>query len=91
MAKAQCLAHLGRPREAVELVQSALRESFDDPEILYAASLVYAVIGERQSALVSAKRALDKGIQPRWFTIAAFGPLRNDPDLKSLLREAASS
>ena len=91
MAKAQCLAHFERPREAIELVQTALRESPDDPEILYAASLVYALAGERVSALVSAEKALEKGMQPRWFTLAAFGPLRDDPELQALLREREKS
>ncbi|PYQ66656.1 MAG: hypothetical protein DMF53_03110, partial [Acidobacteria bacterium] len=51
MDRAQCLAHLGRSREAVELTQSTLRASGDDPEILYNASLVYALVGDRASAL----------------------------------------
>jgi tetratricopeptide (TPR) repeat protein len=86
MIKAQCLAHLGRARDAVELTQQTLRESGDDPDILYAASLVYAWAGDRASALVNAELALDKGIQPRWFTLPAFGPLRQDPELLALLR-----
>jgi len=90
MAKAQCLAHLGRTREAVALAQTTLRESFDDPQIVYAASLVYAVAGDRASALVNAQSALEKGIQPRWFTLPAFGPLRDDPELRAVLRKAAS-
>jgi serine/threonine protein kinase/Flp pilus assembly protein TadD len=86
MIEAQCLAHLGRTREAVAVAQRTLRQSFEDPEIVYAASLVYALAGDRASALVNAQIALEKGVQPRWFTIAAFGPLRGDPDLQALLR-----
>ncbi len=85
MDRAQCLAHLGRSREAVELTQNTLRASGDDPEILYDASLVYALVGDRASALVNAKLALEKGLQPRWFTLPAFGPLRNDPELQAML------
>jgi serine/threonine-protein kinase len=88
MVKAQCLAHLGRIREAVGLAQSTLRQSFDNPWILYAAALVYALAGDRASALVNAQLALEKGVQPRWFTLAAFGPLRDDPDLQALLRKS---
>jgi tetratricopeptide (TPR) repeat protein len=86
MVRAQCLAHLGRPRDAVGVTQQALRESGDDPEVLYAASLVYALAGDRASALVNAELALKKGMQPRWFSLPAFGSLRNDPELKALLR-----
>jgi eukaryotic-like serine/threonine-protein kinase len=86
MIKAQCLAHLGRTREAVELTQKTLQRNPEDPEVVYAASLVYALAGDRASALVNAQIALDKGVQPRWFTLAAFGPLRDDPELQALLR-----
>jgi tetratricopeptide (TPR) repeat protein/predicted Ser/Thr protein kinase len=88
MVKAQCLAHLGRTREAVAEAQRTLRQSFADPEIVYYAALVYALVGDRASALVNAQSALEKGVQPRWFTIAAFGPLRADPELRALLRKA---
>ena len=86
MDKAQCLAHLGRIPEAVELTQKTLRESGDDAELFYAASLVYALAGDRASFLLNAKLALDNGMQPRWFTLPVFGVLRNDPDLGALLR-----
>ncbi len=86
MIEAQCLAHLGRTREAVAVTQRTLRQSFDDPWILYAASLVYALVGDRASALVNAQSALEKGIQPRWFTLSPFGSLRHDPELQALLR-----
>jgi serine/threonine-protein kinase len=89
MVKAQCLAHLGKTREAVALTQRALRESFDDPQVIYAASLVYALAGDRASALVNAESALQKGTQPRWFTLAVFGSLRDDPELQALLRQTA--
>ena len=78
-------------REAVEVTQQALRENGEDPEILFAASLVYDLVGDRASALVNADLALRKGLQPRWFTLPAFGPLRNDPGLKSLLSHLAAT
>jgi len=88
MEKAQCLAHLGRIPEAVELTQKTLRASGDDDELFYAASLVYALAGDRASFLLNAKLALDNGMQPRWFTLPVFGVLRNDPDLGALLRRS---
>jgi tetratricopeptide (TPR) repeat protein len=86
MDKAQCLAHLGRISDAVELTQRTLRESGDDPELFYTASLVYALAGDRASFLVNAKLAFANGVQPRWFTLPVFGTLRNDPELKALLQ-----
>lgn len=85
MIKAQCLVHLGRSREAVETVQQTLQQSPDDPEVVYLASLVYSLAGDRESALVDARLARAKGIQPRWFNIAAFQGLRGDPELQRLL------
>src|SRR4051812_3279969 len=84
MDRAECLAHLGRSREAVELIQSTLRTSGDDPEVLYNASLVYALVGDRASALVDAQLALEKGVEPRWFSLPVF-PLRDDPELRAML------
>ena len=86
MIRAQCLAHLGRVREAVELTQGTLRQSGDDPEVVYQAALVYALAGDHASALVNAKIALEKGIKPRWFALPAFGGFREDPELRKLLR-----
>ncbi len=83
MVRAQCLIHLGRVREAVAVTQQTLRESGEDPEILYAASLVYARAGDRASALVNADLALQRGIQPRWFALPAFGPLHDDPETRA--------
>jgi tetratricopeptide (TPR) repeat protein len=91
MIRAQCLAHLGRFQEAVQVTQQALRESGEQPEILYAAALVYALTGDRAAALINVEAALKKGMQPRWFTLPAFGSLRDDPILESLLRRSARS
>ncbi|HEV2846991.1 MAG TPA: protein kinase, partial [Thermoanaerobaculia bacterium] len=52
MIKAQCLVHLGRTQEAVASTQETLRRGGDDPEVAYMASLVYALAGDRASALV---------------------------------------
>lgn len=86
MVKAQCLARLGRRREAVAQAQQTLRDSPGDPQVSYLASLVYALAGDRASALVNAEQALDKGVQPRWLTLSAFDSVREDPDFQALLR-----
>ncbi|MFL6292843.1 MAG: protein kinase domain-containing protein [Thermoanaerobaculia bacterium] len=86
MIKAQCLVRLGRSREAVEVTQRTLQQNPDDPEVVYLAALVYSLAGDRASALVNARLAREKGARPRWFAIAAFRELRNDPEFRSLLR-----
>ncbi|HWM91222.1 MAG TPA: tetratricopeptide repeat protein [Thermoanaerobaculia bacterium] len=85
MVPAQCLVRLGRTREAVEIAQRTLQQHPDDPEVVYLAALVYSLAGDRSSALVNARIAREKGTQPRWFTLAAFDPLRDDPEFRSLL------
>jgi tetratricopeptide (TPR) repeat protein len=89
LAKAQCLVRLGHTRDAVAQTQQALREGPDDPEVAYLAALVYALAGERTSALVNAEAALGRGVQPRWFSLSAFDSLREDPELRTLLRRPA--
>ncbi|HSF40246.1 MAG TPA: protein kinase [Thermoanaerobaculia bacterium] len=87
--KAQCLARLGRTREAVEIAQDAVRRSPDEPQILLLSAFVHHLAGDRSSALNNAQAALEKGIQPRWFTGSAFRSLREDPELRPLLQPAA--
>lgn len=88
--KAQCLARLGHTREAVEIAQDAVRRSPDEPRILLLSAFVHHLAGDRSSALNNAQAALEKGIQPRWFTGSAFRSLREDPELRPLLQPAAS-
>lgn len=87
LTQAQCLAHLGRTLEAVETAQEALRQRPEDPQLLQAAALVYTLVGDRASALVSIQEALEQGVQPRWFTYPAFSSLHNDPEFRELLRQ----
>jgi eukaryotic-like serine/threonine-protein kinase len=88
LVEAQCLARLGQASKAVEAAQWGLRQSPDDPQILYAAALVYSLVGDRASALVSARKAIEKGVQARFFQVPAFNGLRGDPELRSLLARA---
>jgi len=83
--KAQALAHLGQGREAVAAIQEASRLAPADGDVAYEAALVYAVLGESSSALVSAEKALQLGYDPRWFAFPWFDRLRADPHFRSLL------
>jgi serine/threonine-protein kinase len=87
MAQAQCLAHLGRTREAVELTQKALNQNPDDPNIMQSAALVYALVGDRASALVNTQNAVQRGVKAHWFSLPAFSSLRNDPEFRAILRK----
>jgi serine/threonine-protein kinase len=79
LMKAQCLAHVGSHPQAVMLVQEALRKQPEDSEALYMASLVYAIVGDRNSALANATQALGKGVQAVWFALPWFDAIRDDP------------
>lgn len=78
--RAQALAHLGRPREAVAAAQDALRLAPRNGQAAFEASLVYALVGDRTAALVNAERARDLGFEtPAWFRLPWFDPLRGEP------------
>lgn len=89
--KAQALAHLGRGREAVAALQEALRLAPNDGPVAYEASVVYALLGENDSALVSVDKALSLGQGTRWFALPWFDPLREDPEFQRLLQKASSA
>ena len=89
LIRAQALAQLGRTQEAVADVDEALRQSGQSAYASYSAALVYALVGERSSALVNAKRALDQGLSPRWFSLAWFEDLRSDSEFQAMLGAAA--
>jgi len=84
-ARAQALVHLGRVGEAIAAVQEALGLAPANPQLAYEASLVYVLAGDRASALFNAKRSLELGIEPRWFTFPWFDPLRASPELRPFL------
>ncbi len=91
MIQAQCLARLGRIREAVMITQQTLEKGADNSQVRYMAALVYSLVGNRDAALVNAQAALEKGFRTEWFALPAFGPLREDPELRAMLRKAAAT
>lgn len=83
--RAQALAQLGDRRAAVAAAQEALRLAPRSGQAAFEASLVYTLVGDRTSALVSARRAVDLGFDaPAWFRLPWFAPLRADPDFQRL-------
>ncbi|MEM8934520.1 MAG: hypothetical protein AAGE94_25225, partial [Acidobacteriota bacterium] len=84
----QALAHLGESRAAVTVLQQALQQAPDHASVAYEAALVYALIGERTSALVHAEAALTRGVDPRWFGFPWFDDLRSDPTFVDLVEPA---
>jgi serine/threonine-protein kinase len=88
--KAQALAHLGQGRQAVAAVQEALRLAPDNGSTAYEASLVYALLGEDDSALVNAEKAVKSGFGPRWFSFPWFDSLRRRPEFQTMTGSAAT-
>lgn len=74
--RAQASAHLGQVPEAVQLVQKALQMAPNSPQASFEAAIVYALAGEKTSALVNARQALDGGMDIRFFSLPWFDPLR---------------
>ncbi len=83
--RAQALAHLGRNQDAIAAVQAVLRSAADNPQAAYEVSVVFALLGDRASALYHAERALASGVEARWFEFPWFDELRKTPELASLL------
>ena len=88
LPKAECLAYLGRRREAVEIILNTPEQKRDDPDVLKSAALVSALVGEKTTALATVERALQKGVQPRWFLFPGFDSLRRDPEFQELISKA---
>ena len=72
LVRAQALAHLGRAEEAVAAIQQAQRLDPEDPQTHYASALVFALLGDDASAVWNARRALDGGMDRRWFALPWF-------------------
>jgi hypothetical protein len=87
VARAECLAYLD-PREydeAEEATEKAVRDSGNDPNVLQTAALVDAVVGRKNLAFDKIEKALKRGVQPRWFQLPAFRPLKNEPEYQRLM------
>jgi tetratricopeptide (TPR) repeat protein/tRNA A-37 threonylcarbamoyl transferase component Bud32 len=87
--KAQALAHLGATEKAVEAIQQALRLTPDNAQLAYEAAVVYAVVGDRGSALFHAKKAASLGVDANWFALPFFDPMREDPAFQALSGKTA--
>ncbi len=82
--RAQALAHLGAAREAVAAVRKAEQLAPQNPQVAYEAALVYALVGDETSALVSTEKALGAGVDRRWFGFPWFDRLRSQPAFSEL-------
>lgn len=84
--RAQAAAHLGRSGEAVAAVHRALELSGEHPhQAAYEAAVVYALVGDTASARFHALRALDNGVDRRWFDLPWLRSLARDPTLAERL------
>jgi serine/threonine protein kinase/tetratricopeptide (TPR) repeat protein len=88
LPQAECLAYLSRRREAVAIILKALEQKHDDPDVLKSAALVFALVGDHATALAHVERALQMGLQPRWFLFPGFDSLRRDPEFRDLISKA---
>jgi eukaryotic-like serine/threonine-protein kinase len=87
--RAQALVHLGKTNQALEAIQRALRLNPDSGQLAYEAAVVYAVIGDRGSALFHVGQAA-KHVDPNWFALPFFDLLRGDPAFRLLTKRGAS-
>jgi tetratricopeptide (TPR) repeat protein len=90
MLLAQCLVRLGQRVDAAQVASEALKQRPDDVAVLYQATQVYALLGDRYSALYYTKLAREKGLRREWFTIPELKSLQEDPGFRDLLRAPAT-
>ncbi|HEX6899391.1 MAG TPA: protein kinase [Thermoanaerobaculia bacterium] len=91
MFHAKCLARLGRRAEAARLAEETLKQVPEDVQILHQAAQLYALIGERRTALFYIERSLKKGLRREWFAMPEFRSLAADRELQELLAVYSSS
>jgi tetratricopeptide (TPR) repeat protein len=85
--RAQALAQLGDRQAAVLAAQEALHLAPQNGQAAFEASLVFAMVGDHNVALVNARRARDLGFDaPAWFRLPWFAPLRGDAGFRRLAR-----
>jgi tetratricopeptide (TPR) repeat protein len=84
--KAQAQAHLGQGPAAAASLQQALRMASDQGAVAYEAAVVYALLGEQDSALVNAEKAVRSGLGERWFSFPWFEALRRQPRFQEILK-----
>jgi Flp pilus assembly protein TadD len=84
--QAQAFAHLGKSEESLAAIQQALRLTPDNGQLSLEAAIVYVLLGDRSSALYHARQAAARKIDPNWFALPFFDPLRNEPAFQALTR-----
>ncbi len=72
MVRLQAYGHLGFNQEMIRLAQSIVLPDSSDPNLLYAAAISYAVIGDFNTAVSYMNRAHAVGIGSIWFTLPWF-------------------
>jgi serine/threonine protein kinase/tetratricopeptide (TPR) repeat protein len=88
--KAQALAHLGQGVAAVTAIRDALRLASESSAPAFEAAVVYALLGERTSAIANSEAALKSGCATSWFSLPWFNSLRDDPQFRELLDRYAA-
>jgi tetratricopeptide (TPR) repeat protein len=84
--QAQAFAHLGENEKSLAAIQQALRLTPDNGLLSIQAAVVYALIGDRGSALFHARQAAAQKVDVNWFALPFFDPLRNEPTFQALTR-----
>jgi serine/threonine-protein kinase len=87
--RAQALAHLGQRRQAVDAAQQVFLLAHDNAQAVEEVSLVYTLVGDQSLALSNVERALAAGVEPVWFGLPWFDPLRALPDFQDSLKRHA--
>jgi serine/threonine protein kinase len=88
--KTLALAHLKKHAEAINLLKRLEQLDGQNIDTAYTAATVYALAGEKISALVNIKQALKAGLHPRWFNFLWFNSLCTEASFTALFESGAS-
>ena len=84
--KAQAYAHLHEHKLALQALNNANKLSPNRMEYSYSAALVYALAGEKKSALIQVEEAIKAGYGAIWFNFAWFSSLCEDISFNTRLK-----
>jgi tetratricopeptide (TPR) repeat protein len=70
--RAQALCFVGSKAEALATVERALGSSGSETEVLYTASIVHRMLGDREQSRSLARQAAEQGLAVHWFNLPWF-------------------
>lgn len=85
--RVQAHAHLGEFAEAINSLQLLQKKDGQNIDVIYTASIVYSLAGEKVSALVNIENALNNKMHHIWFGLTWFDNLCGNKKFEILMKQ----